>query len=528
MLASIKGIYKQYNSEVLFSNISFTIEEGHKIALVGRNGIGKSTLIKIIAGVEDPDNGSVSLSEGRTLAYLPQEIPIGETKTGIEYIQDGTDFMPHQFLPILQGLGVYEEVLNQPVNIMSGGQQTKILLTRFLLQPADILLLDEPTNNLDIPSLLWLELFLAESKKSMLIVSHDLVFLDTVANRVFELNETGINCERGTYTNYLDRKKKELKKQRRDYKMYREKVEQLEGNIQTLQTKGEIMEDVEHSDNDKQMRNFKIGSAEKRQSGVSVIKTRLRKLEKMEKPFIEDPFTLEVEARNLDTASIKLEDVFVGYENGIKVGPVNLNIKAGTRVCIMGANGSGKSTILKTLIGLLPALEGEINVSEGVIFGDLLQQHDRADRKMKALDFFVSQTKTNKEKGIYMLKKSGFGEQNLNQDIGELSSGMRARLLFGVFVTLGVNILILDEPTNHLDMEGVAALKELLKEYKGAVIIVSHNRWFLKDLNIDIYYKISEGIFERISDFAMYISDAQKQAEKLVQRIKRVSQSISS
>ena len=283
MLASIKGIYKQYDSEILFSNISFVIEEGHKIALVGRNGIGKSTLMKIIAGIEKPDNGSVTLSDGRTLAYLPQEIPIEETKTGIEYIQAGTDFMPHQFLPILQGLGVKEEVLDQPVNTMSGGQQTKILLTRFLLQPADILLLDEPTNNLDIPSLLWLELFLAESKKSMLIVSHDLVFLDVVANRVFELSGAGIKCERGTYTNYLDRKKKELEKQRRDYKTYKEKVEQLEGNIKTLQTKHENMEDVEHSDNDKQMRDFKIGSAEKRQSGVSVIKNSLKKIRKNRK-----------------------------------------------------------------------------------------------------------------------------------------------------------------------------------------------------------------------------------------------------
>ena len=166
MLLSVQKIGKQFGGEQVFSDVSFTLDEGHKVALVGKNGAGKSTLVKIIAGLEKANSGEVKITNGRTLSYLPQEVPTGEDKTGVAYIQDGTDLQPHQFFPILEGLGVSQQVTAQKLSEMSGGQQTKILLTRFLLEPSDILLLDEPTNNLDIPALLWLEAFLATSKKS--------------------------------------------------------------------------------------------------------------------------------------------------------------------------------------------------------------------------------------------------------------------------------------------------------------------------------------------------------------------------
>ena len=187
MLVSVQSLEKRYGSETVFSNISFTIDEGHRIALVGKNGAGKSTIMKIIAGREEPDSGSVVITKGKSVAYVPQEVKLDDPRTGVEYIRSDTDIPPHMFVPVLNGLGLSEDIANRKLTEMSGGQQSKILLTRFLLEPSDVLLLDEPTNNLDIPSLLWIEKYLVSSKKAMIIISHDVVFLDTVATRVISL-----------------------------------------------------------------------------------------------------------------------------------------------------------------------------------------------------------------------------------------------------------------------------------------------------------------------------------------------------
>lgn len=523
MLLSVESIEKSYGSENLFSRISFTIHEGHKIALVGKNGAGKSTIMKIISGLEDADSGEVKISNGKKIAYLPQEIKSDDGRTGIEYIQDDVELLPHQFIPILDGLGVSQEIANKKLSDMSGGQQTKILLTRFLLEPADILLLDEPTNNLDIPSLLWLETFLAQLKKAMVIISHDIVFLDTVANRVFELKDGELNIERGTYSDYIDRKEKDFAKQKREYKIYMEKVAQLEGNIKDIQSKGDVIDDFEMSDNDKQSADHGKDRASSSQGRVSTIKNRIKRLDKIDKPFVEDPFTLNIEPRSLEGVNIRAEDLVAGYNDGLRVGPISFEIKHGDRMCFMGENGAGKSTVLKTIIGNISPIEGDVFVGEGVLFGDLLQHHERADRTMNATDFFIQETKTTNERAIHLLKRSGFSEQNLNQAIGGLSSGMRSRLLFAVFIALGTNVLILDEPTNHLDMEGVIALKELLKDYKGIVFIVSHNRWFLENLEIGVYYNVENGHIDRIKDFDIYIKNAHSRAESLIKKIKRVS-----
>lgn len=523
MLLSVQSIEKRYGAESLFSHLSFTIDEGHKVALVGKNGVGKSTIMKIIAGLESADSGDFFLSNNKKLSYLPQEVKSNDTRTGVEYIQDGIDLLAHQFVPVLEGLGLSEKVANQKLLDMSGGQQTKVLLTRFLLEPADILVLDEPTNNLDIPSLLWLETFLTASKKAMIIISHDLVFLDTVVNRVFELKDGKLNIERGTYSDYIDRKKKDFAKQKREYKAYMEKVAQLEGNIKSIQSKSESIDEFEAPDSDKQGASYVQDRASSSQGRVSTIKNRIGRLDKVDKPFEEDPFELEIEPSSLEGANIRAENLVAGHKEGLKVGPISFEFNPGDRICLMGMNGVGKSTLLQTIVGNIKAIEGEIIIGDGVLFGDLLQQHERADRTMKAVDFFINQTKSNTEKAIHLLKRSGFSEENLKQSIGGLSSGMRARLLFAVFVALGTNVLVLDEPTNHLDIEGVIALKDLLSRYKGAVILVSHNRWFLEDLEIGTFYNIENGKLERIKDFDLYIKSAHSRANDMIKKIKRVS-----
>ena len=522
MLLSVQKVGKQFGGEQVFSDISFTLDEGHKVALVGKNGAGKSTLVKIIAGLEEVNSGEVKVTNGRTLSYLPQEVPTGEEKTGVAYIQDGTELQPHQFFPILEGLGVSQQVATQKMSEMSGGQQTKILLTRFLLEPSDILLLDEPTNNLDIPALLWLEAFLATSKKAMIIISHDLVFLNTVTNRVCELKNGSLTMERGTYGDYLERKKKEFERQKKEYTHYQEEVKRLEESSRAAAKQVEKGDALELSDSDKYIARAGMDKASASQRRAKVMKRRIKRMKEVEKPFEEEPFTLELEARQTEgDIEITLDEVVAGYNNGVAIGPTSLTLQMGDRICLMGMNGEGKSTVLKTITGVLPPISGTVSKTEGIVLGDLLQQHERADRDEKAIDFFMAQTNSDDEGAIHTLKKAGFGEQTMQQKVSGLSSGMRARLLFAVFIALGVNVLLLDEPTNHLDIEAVTALKDMLKKYTGIVLLVSHNRWFLEGLEIGSCYEVTNGTIQKIDSINDYIKTAQDRAQKMLQRLKR-------
>ena len=522
MLLSVNSLEKRFDSTVLFSGLSFTLEEGHRVALVGKNGAGKSTLMKIIAGKESPSSGTVTIPQGRTVSYLPQEVADGEERTGIAYIQEGLSVQPHEFFPVLNGLGISQEVAERSLVSMSGGQQTKILLTRFLLEPSDVLLLDEPTNNLDIPSLLWLETYLASLKKAMVIISHDLAFLDTVANRVIELKNRTITLERGTYSDYITRKEKEFIRDMKAYTQYVQKVQQLERTRKNLQEKGRQIDATDSSDSEKVGVGVRRDRASAGQRGVKALDKRIKRLEVVEKPFEESRFTLPVQARQEGDVEIAVSDMVAGYPDGVQVGPVSFTLKLGDRLCLMGMNGAGKSTVLKTIVGSLKPVSGDVAVRAGVLFGDLLQHHERANRDDVVIDFFIHQTNSDTEKAMHMLKQAGFTEQMMQGKIVGLSSGMRARLLFAVFIVLGVNVLILDEPTNHLDIEAVTALKELLKEYKGIVLLVSHNRWFLEDLAVGSYYMITQGEMRRIQDFKEYVAEAQEQARKMVRQMKRI------
>lgn len=523
MLLSVREIEKRYGSERIFSTISFTLDEGHRVALVGKNGAGKSTIMKIVAGLEEPDSGAVAVTNGRTLSYLPQEVAQGDTRTGVEYIQDGTDLRPHQFFPILEGLGIPQAVANQKLFEMSGGQRSKMLLARFLLEPSDILLLDEPTNNLDIPALLWLESFLASSKKAMILISHDLVFLNTVTNRVFELKNGSLTMERGTYGDYIERKKKEFDRQMKEYLHYTEEVKRLEASSRAAEKQVERGDALELSDSDKYIARAGMDRASASQRRGKMLRRRLKRMKEIEKPFEEEPFTLELEAQQGEgDIEIVLDEAVAGYRDGISIGPISLTLKMGERLCLLGMNGEGKSTVLKTITGILPPLNGTVTRTDGIILGDLLQEHERADRDEKAIDFFIEQTGSEHEVAVHMLTKAGFAEETMYQEVGGLSSGMRARLLFAVFITLGVNVLLLDEPTNHLDIEAVTALKEMLKKYTGIVLLVSHNRWFLEELEIGGCYEIVSGEMKRIKDFEQYVKSAHGRAEKMTKQLKRM------
>ena len=296
----------------------------------------------------------------------------------------------------------------------------------------------------------------------------------------------------------------------------------MERGAASLQRKGERIDTVDASDGDKLRSGARRDRASSAQSAVKAVQRRIGKMEKVEKPFEEEPFTLAIDSKKREgTVELSLDAVRAGYPDGIAVGPVSFRATMGTRICFMGMNGAGKSTLLKTVMGSIPPLAGSVEVTEGVRFGDMLQHHERADRESSAIDFFMEQTGSGIEGALHMLKKAGFTDQAVAQKIAGLSSGMRARLLFAVFMAQGVNVLVLDEPTNHLDIEAVTALKDMLKTYAGIVLLVSHNRWFLEDVSVDMYYDIADSAITRIADFEQYLKGMQARADTIVKRMRR-------
>ena len=525
MLATINSIEKQFEGNEILSQVSFTIDAGHKIALVGRNGIGKSTLLKIIAGIYESDSGNVVLPKNKTVSYLPQEVALNDTRTGIEYIQESPSgpFKEHTIATMLNGFSLDMETAKRCLQETSGGQRTKILLTRFLLEPADLLLLDEPTNNLDMASIIWLETFLKETKKAMVVVSHDLRFITKITNRVLELTEKGVEYSRGSYTDYLERKEKDIKRQMALWKKYRQEISRFDKLVRDEQGKGERIDSKEAKDRDKKAAGAARDAASSSQSYANVLKKKMEVLSEVEKPFEEEPFILEVHPKTTDgDLEVTAEDLVAGHTKEGLVGPVSLSFHLGDRICFMGANGVGKSTLLKTIIGEIKPVSGTITISDGITFGDLMQQQERADRSVGVLDFFTSQTGQGEEKAIHMLKKHGLEEQVFNQKVGGLSAGIRARLLLAVFSAKGVNVLILDEPTNHLDIGAAKALKDLLGAYRGIVILVSHNRWFLEDLEIGKFYEIEDREVKKIDSLEKYIEEAESVAQKILRRLRHL------
>ena len=333
-----------------------------------------------------------------------------------------------------------------------------------------------------------------------------------------------ITTERGAYSDYLERREKEFIRKTKEYALYTQKVKQLEEVEKNMRAKGERIDATDSSDGEK------IGVGEKRdrasagQRTAKVIARRIKKMDRVEKPFEEEPFSLSIQARKTEgDTEIVIEDMVAGRGDSVRIGPVSLTVKSGERLCLLGTNGAGKSTFLETITGALKPVDGTVSITEGIVFGDVMQQHERAERNMRVTDFFIQQTDGDNEKAIHTLKLAGFTEQMMRQNIEGLSSGMRARLLFSVFSVLGVNALILDEPTNHLDMEAVSALNNLLKKYDGIVLLVSHNRWFLENIRVDSYYNIADGAVSRIQDFQKYVDGAHTRAENMVRNIKRIT-----
>jgi ATPase subunit of ABC transporter with duplicated ATPase domains len=524
-LVTAKNLRKSYGQLVVLDGVSFALERGQKVALVGGNGTGKTTLLKMIAGAEETEVGSLTLAKNARVAYFQQDLSLLPNQSIAAYLQEaaGADIPPHRMEAMLAGFGLESLALERDLATLSSGQKSKVALAGILLQEADLLLLDEPTNNLDLPALIWLEDFLQKTKAACLVVSHDRRFLDRVAEKIFELDwhDRTLKISGGTYSDYLARALKQLASQKEAYRLQQEEIARLKDRASQKRDAATAGENwTGPSDKDKMLRGFKRDRSKSSARSARALERRVEQMERVDLPAEREPFAIPLEAAlGAGVLDIDLVEVLAGYGSEFRVGPLTLELPFGRRVGIMGLNGAGKSTLLKTLTGDLPLRGGQLNRGAGVRVGNLMQEHESLPREESLLQFLKVKAGIDHSEGYNQLGKFGFSEAQATQAISILSPGGRARLLLALFAAQGVNVLILDEPTNHLDLEALAALEETLELYRGTVVVVSHDRYFLEKARLDELYVLAEGQLSLIADFQTYVTAAEERARKLLKII---------
>lgn len=505
LLFSCTNLSRGFDKGPLFSNLGFELFAGERVGLVGPNGVGKTTLLRLLAGLDHPDTGDVRLHAGARLALLQQHPDFAPGRTLFEEAKSGLDELlaahdemvktaealaaatddnerktlsarydrlhemlahhdaynvDHRVEQILAGLGFAEQDYHRPVQTFSGGQQNRLMLAKMLLAAPDVMLLDEPSNHLDIAATKWLEDYLARQPEAMLIVSHDRYFLDKVVNKVFELHNGALNSYPGNYHAYVRQREERFEQQMKAYESQKEYIEKQE----------EYIRRVNYGQLHKQ--------AQSRQKQID-------KIERVEKPVrIEGPHIRFGDVRRAGDVVFHVEDLTKAYDKTL-FSNLSFDLKRSQRLGIMGPNGSGKSTLLKILLGDVEADSGSVKRGHLVDVGYYDQHLSSLPEDQSALHaVWPDENPEQKEQQMRdLLGRFGIFGDMVTQKIAELSGGERSRVALARLVAEGVNTLILDEPTNHLDLWACDALEQALKAFEGTVIVVSHDRYFLNQVS---------------------------------------------
>lgn len=530
MILNCSNITKTFIDNTILENASFHIEEGEKAAIVGANGAGKSTLLKIIVGELAPDNGIVTITKDKTLGYLAQHQDISSDRTIYEEVlmvkQDLMDLelsirkleqdmkhastneleqllerytrLNHDFesqngyavrseiTGVIKGLGFTDDDFDKPISKLSGGQKTRVSLCKLLLSKPDILLLDEPTNHLDLPSISWLETYLKNYYGSVIIVSHDRYFLDRIVTKVIEIEHATATVFRGTYSDYSVKKAALRDAQMKAYI----------NNQREIKHQQEVIDKLKQFNREKS-----IKRAESREK-------MLAKMEVVDKPLSES-----------DNIKIDLEPSVVSGNDVLSVlglsksfgenhlfSNIDFEIKRGERVALIGANGTGKTTILKIINGLLNADCGTIKLGANVACGYYDQEHQVLDMHKTLFDEIQdTYPDMNNTKVRNVLAAFLFTNDDVFKRIGELSGGERGRVLLAKLMLSNANFLLLDEPTNHLDMASKEILEGALNKYTGTCFFVSHDRYFINSVATRILDLRDNTITNYIGNYDYYL-----------------------
>ncbi|BEG99588.1 ribosomal protection-like ABC-F family protein [Bacteroides sedimenti] len=512
-MVSIEGLKVEFNARALFDDVSYVINKKDRIALVGKNGAGKSTMLKILAGLQVPTAGTVSAPKDVTIGYLPQVMILSDKHTVMEEAElafehiselqasiermnqelaDRTDYESEGYHKLIDrfthenerflmmggtnyqaeiertlgGLGFSREDFSRPTSEFSGGWRMRIELAKLLLRRPDVLLLDEPTNHLDIESIQWLENFLSTRCNAVVLVSHDRAFIDAVTNRTIEISCGKIYDYKVSYSHFVELRKERREQQLRAYENQQKQIQETEDFVERFRYKA---------------------------TKAVQVQSRIKQLEKIER----------IEVDEEDNSSLRLkfppslrsgnypviaEDLVKSYGDHVVFHDVNLTINRGEKVAFVGKNGEGKSTLVKCIMGEID-YQGKLTIGHNVQIGYFAQNQaqmlDESLTVFDTIDYVATgdiRTKIRDILGAFM-----FGGEASDKKVKVLSGGERTRLAMIKLLLEPVNLLILDEPTNHLDMRTKDVLKDAIRDFDGTVIIVSHDREFLDGLVTKVY-----------------------------------------
>lgn len=487
----VNRISKRFGSHQVLNEVTFHLNEGEHVGLVGANGCGKSTLLDIIAGELEMDSGSVITSRSETLGYLPQNPAQASEKTIRERIvssfnatrgwqeKDLTPAEEAEAHKVFAALGLGQLNFATELARLSGGEATRVWLACLLLQKPDILLLDEPTNHLDIDALEWLEAFINAYKGSILLISHDRLFLDRTITTVFELDEgkSGIRKFPGSYSNYAALLRREKQKAYETWKDQEAEISRLKADW--LMT-AEQARATEKSTRDSKMRRYAKKVAKKGTAKKKRLERYLESPDRVEKPL--DKWRVNInfaEPAHQSQQLLTTEMLGFSYGEGDLLRDLSLHISAGERVALAGPNGCGKSTLLKILMGKLEPQKGSFRWGSSVVLGYMPQKQEILDPKLTAIEQIQSVNSMNLSECYHFLHYFLLDAHHANLPASALSYGQRARLLLARIVARGANFLVLDEPINHLDIPSREQFEKALAAFRGGFLLVAHDRAFI-------------------------------------------------
>jgi ATP-binding cassette subfamily F protein 3 len=475
-MISGKNLTKKFDDRTLFSNVDFKLSGKKKIGLVGRNGCGKSTLFKMIMGEEDITSGSIS-KVGEKIGYIPQEFDFPDEIVGI-YLEEVLDnsWEYYKIDKLAKQLQFTHFDPYQNLNTLSEGQKMKVKLMELMLQDPTTLLIDEPTNHLDIEGIEWFEKYVKTLQIPVLMISHDRQFLNNVVDEIWEIEREGLIRYVGNYDNYKEEKLKLIDKWNEEFKAQERKRAQLE----------RLLENVR-----------KIGDGHKRSRAVSSAKTRIARLDKDKKEKYEKKVMKNVKMYTEVHSSklmLRLTDLTKYYGKTKVFEDLNLEIRGGEKVWLFGPNGAGKSTLVKIVMGLETPTVGEVKVGENIKIGYFSQIQERIKSRKNIKDEFIDRTNCFYGAVGNYLSKFLFNERDISEKlVSQLSPGERARFEFAIFSFKDCDLLILDEPDNHLDIETKEVLEQSLRDYKGTILLVSHDRYFVGNSGITGVLNLKDG-----------------------------------